>query len=63
MSVVDKIQLQGWGWVANTAWGITKCSICYKISLQELYFTAQYKYTVLTVFCLGGHELLLTLLC
>ena len=62
MSVVDKIHLQGWGWMANTAWGIIECSICYKISLQELCFIAQYNYTVLTVFCLGGHELLFTLL-
>ena len=55
MSAVDTIQLQGCKWQAQHEAINAKCSIYYKTSLQELYSTPQYNYTVFMLFCMGGN--------
>ena len=47
----DKIQHEGWGWVANTARGEAECCICHKTTPRVLYFIVQHKYTVLLLIC------------
>ena len=51
MSVVQKIQHSGWGFVANTALGFASCCICHSTLPLVLYFIVQHEYMVLLLIC------------